>query len=119
MGSPHQQRLSLRIILPIIILRKIDGQIPGEIPLIFSIQSDPVIFRMPHHKDAAAIFRHGQKKNRLVGLREHRQRAAGTNILHGNLRMTGMGGEELVIESPDQRDLAVHDLMPEQSEHLL
>ena len=74
---------------------------------------------MSHDEDPAAAVCHGQENSGLFGFRQNRQLAAGVNVRRGDFRMSGVRRQEHIVESSHQRDLAVHHLMPEKTEHFL
>ena len=118
MGPPHQQGPVFRIAAGIIVFRHLNGKAFPQISFIFLIQRNPVVFRMAHHINLAAVPGHSQKDSRLIRFRQDHQILAGGNVIPGHFRMAGMGRQKHIVKSSHQRNLSVLDPVPEQSEHL-
>ena len=119
MGAPHQKGLVGRVVIPVVILRNFYGESFSHITFVLSVQCDPVIFRMSHDEDLAAAVRHGQENSGLFGFRQDRQFTAGVDVRRRDFRMSGVRRQKHIVKSSHQRDLAVHHLMPEKTEHFL
>ena len=66
MRPPSKERLILRVVALIIILRNFYRQPFLQIPFIFPVKRHPVILRVPHHEDLPPVLCHGKEKPCLL-----------------------------------------------------
>ena len=101
MSSPGEQRLVVRIVIRIIVVRDMDRKTLGLIASEFLIESQSVIFRVTHHIDLPSLIGHNEKSSCFVGFGKDRQSAVGSDLVDGNIGMSGVRHQKYIVKASD------------------
>ena len=116
MGSPQQKRTVFGVVVAVVVFWHFNGETFAKIAFVLAVQGNTVVFRVTHYKNLAAVFCHGKEKACFVGFCKDSKVFAGVYIFNRNFCMSGMRCQKYIIEPSDQRNFAVHYLVPESYE---